>query len=219
MPQKKNPDPLELTRSKSAVITAHLVAMLGIVKALPSGYSRDLQDMKPQLIESTTEAVSILKIVNGVVRSLQVNKDRMQAVSGSSYAISLDVAEQFVMKYKIPFRQAHKLVGNLVDKAASRGVALAALDEKTIESAMRGMKSGLDAKTIAGTIKSMTPRKSIESRRSVGSPSSGELRMMIKSLTQNVTNYKQGVRKRIKMLQGSFQNLASEVERYQRSSP
>jgi argininosuccinate lyase len=53
MPQKKNPDPLELTRSKSAIISSNLMAMLAIVKALPSGYSRDLQDIKMPLLASS----------------------------------------------------------------------------------------------------------------------------------------------------------------------
>src|SRR6185503_305520 len=125
MPQKKNPDPLELIRAKSAIVTAHMVALFGIVKALPTGYSRDLQDMKPQLFESSATTLAMLKIMNGVVRSLHVNTERMKAASKSSYAVALDIAELFVMKNRIPFREAHKIVGNLVDKAAGKEIALA----------------------------------------------------------------------------------------------
>ncbi|HKU50793.1 MAG TPA: argininosuccinate lyase, partial [Nitrososphaera sp.] len=114
MPQKKNPDPLEISRAKSAVISSQLGAMLGMVKALPSGYSRDLQELKPVLFDSSASALAMLKIVNGVVRSMHINKDRMEAAAKSSYAIALDIAEQFVLKNKIPFREAHKIVGGLV---------------------------------------------------------------------------------------------------------
>ncbi|MGI0037697.1 MAG: argininosuccinate lyase, partial [Nitrososphaera sp.] len=217
MPQKKNPDPLELIRAKSAIVTAHMVALFGGVKALPSGYSRDLQEMKPQLFESSATTLAMLKIMNGIVRSLQVNTNRMKAASKSSYAVSLDIAEQFVLNNKIPFREAHRIVGNLVDKAAARGVSLAELDSKEIRSILRPLNSGLDSALVASTIKDMTPEKSVESRKSTGSPNKKEQEEMIKSLSQNIRNYKQGIQKRIKMVEGAFQNLSLEVKRYQES--
>ena len=217
MPQKKNPDPLELVRAKSAIITGHMVALFGVVKALPSGYSRDLQEMKPQLFESSATTLAMLKIMNGIVRSLQVNADRMKAASKSSYAVSLDIAEQFVVKNKIPFREAHRIVGNLVDKAAARGIPLAELEDKEIESILRVLNSGLDSAFVASTIKSVTPEKSVESRRSAGSTSKKEQEEMIRFLSQNIRNYKLGIQKRIKMVEGAFQNLSAEVKRLQES--
>jgi len=157
----------------------------------------------------------MLKIMNGVVRSLHVNTERMKAASKSSYAVALDIAEQFVMKNKIPFREAHKIVGNLVDKAAGRGIALAELDIKAIQSILGQLKSGLDPATVASTIRNMNPEKAIESRKSTGSPSRKEQDEMIKSISQNIRNYKLGIQKRIKMLEGAFQNLSLEVKRYQ----
>jgi argininosuccinate lyase len=217
MPQKKNPDPLELIRAKSATVTAHMVALFGIVKALPTGYSRDLQDMKPQLFESSATTLAMLKIMNGVVRSLHLNTERMKAASKSSYAMALDIAELFVMKNRIPFREAHKIVGNLVDKAAGKEIALAELDIKDIQSILRHLKSGLDSATVVSTLRSMNPEKAIESRRSAGSPSRREQDEMIRSISQNIRNYKLGIQKRIKMLEGAFQNLSLEVKRYQES--
>src|ERR671922_1249760 len=121
MPQKKNPDPLELTRAKAAIVTSNLVSMLGIVKALPSGYSRDLQDIKPPLLGASAITLDTIKIMDGVVRSLQINKERMRQAASISYAIALDLAEQLVMQKKIPFRTAHRIVGALVSKAANKG--------------------------------------------------------------------------------------------------
>ncbi|MBD0300037.1 MAG: argininosuccinate lyase [Nitrososphaera sp.] len=69
MPQKKNPDPLELTRSKAATVTGNLMSMLGIVKALPSGYSRDLQDIKAPLLGTSAITLDTIKIMDYVVRS------------------------------------------------------------------------------------------------------------------------------------------------------
>jgi argininosuccinate lyase len=217
MPQKKNPDPLELVRAKSAIITGQMVGLFGVVKALPSGYSRDLQEMKPQLFKSSASALAMLKIMNGIVRSLQVNAEQMKAASKSSYAHSLDIAEQFVMKNKIPFREAHRIVGNLVDKAASKDIPLAELEEREIRSVLRILNSNMDPAVVASTIQNMTPEKSVESRRSAGSPSSKEQEEMMKSLSQSTRNYKLGIQKRIRMVEGSFKSLSAEVNRFQES--
>ena len=217
MPQKKNPDPLELIRAKSAIVTGHFMAMAGIVKGLPSGYSRDLQDMKPQLFESSATSLATLKMMNGVVRSLQLNKERMSAAAKSSYAISFDVAEQLVLKNKIPFREAHKIVGVLVHSAASKGIPLNELTIEDIGKVLGALKFTMQAKTVAAAIRGMTPEKSIQTRRSKGSPNQTEQEEMIKSLSQNVSNYKQGIQKRIKMVEGAYQNLGREVLRYRGS--
>jgi argininosuccinate lyase len=217
MPQKKNPDPLELVRAKSAIVTSHFVAMSGIVKALPSGYSRDLQDLKPQLFESSATSLGILKIMNGVIRSLQINRERMKAAAKSSYAISLDIAEQFVLKNKIPFREAHKIVGGLVDRAASKGMPLSGLSNEEIGRVLDSLSSTIDSKTVAAAIGGMSPEKSIQSRRTKGSPSLVEQEEMIKSTVQAVRNYKQGIQKRIKMVEGGYKNLGREIARYQGS--
>ena len=93
MPQKKNPDPLELTRSKAAIVTSNVVSLLGIVKALPSGYSRDLQDIKGPLLGSSAITLNTIKVIDRVVRSLQINKERMRQAASISYAIAVDIAE------------------------------------------------------------------------------------------------------------------------------
>ena len=170
------------------------MAMAGIVKGLPSGYSRDLQDMKPQLFESSATSLATLKMMNGVVRSLQLNKERMQAGCASQdYAISFDVAEQLVLKNKIPFREAHKIVGVLVHSAASKGIPLNELTIEDIGKVPGALKFTMQAKTRAAAIRGMTPEKSIQTRRSKGSPNQTEQEEMIKSLSQNVSNYKQGI--------------------------
>jgi argininosuccinate lyase len=141
----------------------------------------------------------------------------MKAASRTSYAIALDIAEQLVTQNKIPFREAHRIVGNLVDKAAAKGIALAELDSREIEAVLSTLKSRLDSKGVASIIRDMTPEKSIQLRRSVGSPRRSEQDAMIGSLTQKVKNYRQGIQKRINMVQGSFQNLAREVTKYRGS--
>ncbi|MGI0029249.1 MAG: argininosuccinate lyase [Nitrososphaera sp.] len=215
MPQKKNPDPLEIIRAKSAIITGYLVAMLGIVKALPSGYSRDLQEMKTQLFGSSVTIVTELKVMNGMIRSVQINKEGMIKASNSSYAIALDIAEQLVITEKVPFRTAHGIVGALVDKAVARGnVPLAKLQQEDIAVVIREKKSNLRAGRVAEIIRDMTPDKSLKVRKSAGSPHPSEQEEMIKTLSEQVANFKAGVQKRIKMVQGSFDSLSRTVDKY-----
>ena len=210
MPQKKNPDPLELCRAKSAIVTSQVAGLLGIVKALPSGYSRDLQEMKPALFAMTEISLSMLKIINGVVRTLQVNKEKMRAAAGSSYAIALDIAERLVMEHKVPFRIAHRIVGGLVSKASNKGITLGELGTNEIAMVLRTEKLKLDSKAVRSML-NMTPERSIQLRKSYGSPNPSEQQQMIRTLTQNVRNYKQGVQKRIRLVHGAYENLANEV--------
>lgn len=215
MPQKKNPDPLELIRSRSAMMAANLAAMLGIVKALPSGYSRDLQDFKTPLIESSMSALAMLRIMNGLVRSVQINARKMAEGASSSYAISLDIAEQLVMKKEIPFRVAHKLVGGLVELAVARGnITLANLETDDIAAAIKALKLNVSPVEVREIIKSMTPDRSLRERRSTGSPNLNEQAQMIKSLSQSIKNYRIGVQKRIKLVEGSLDNLSKIVDKF-----
>jgi argininosuccinate lyase len=218
MPQKKNPDPLELTRSKAAIVTSNLVSMLGIVKALPSGYSRDLQDIKAPLNGSSAITLDTIKMMDHVVRSLQVNKERMRQAASTSYAIAVDIAEQLVMQNKIPFRTAHRIVGALVSKAASKGnISLVKLEFADASSVLNAHKVDVKPDELMKIINEMTPEKSIEARKSSGSPSLLEQEEMIKSLSQGISNYSTGIQKRAKLVEGSFGNLERTVKNYLQS--
>ncbi|HKH89221.1 MAG TPA: argininosuccinate lyase, partial [Nitrososphaera sp.] len=218
MPQKKNPDPLELTRSKAAIVTSNLVSMLGIVKALPSGYSRDLQDIKAPLNGSSAITLDTIKMMDHVVRSLQVNKERMRQAASTSYAIAVDIAEQLVMQNKIPFRTAHRIVGALVSKAASKGnISLVKLEFADASSVLNAHKVDVKPDELMKIINEMTPEKSLEARKSPGSPSLLEQEEMIKSLSQGISNYSTGIQKRAKLVEGSFGNLERTVKNYLQS--
>lgn len=218
MPQKKNPDPLELTRAKAAIVTGHLVSMLGIVKALPSGYSRDLQDMKPPLLGASATTLDAIRVIDGAVGSLKVNKEKMRQAASTSYAIALDIAEQLVTKHKLPFRSAHKIVGALVDRAAGKdNLPLAKLQASDVAAVLKAQKSTVKPEELLKIIKEMTPEKSLQERKSAGSPNPHEQEEMIKSLSQGVSNYKIGIQRRTKMVEGSFGNLDKTVRKYLQS--
>jgi argininosuccinate lyase len=215
MPQKKNPDPLELTRAKAAIISSNLISIFGIVKALPSGYSRDLQEIKPPLLGASATTFKIIKVMDAIVRSLQINKERMQQAAIMSYAISLDIAEQLVIQKKVPFRTAHRIVGALVGRAASKGnLPLAKLEFADATSVLKTYKVNIKPDELMTIIYGMTPVKSLEARKSSGSPNLLEQEEMIKSISEGVLNYCSGIQKRTKMVESLFKNLEKIVKNY-----
>jgi argininosuccinate lyase len=218
MPQKKNPDPLELTRAKAALITGKLVSMFGIVKGLPSGYSRDLQDLKPQLLEASATAIMTVKVMQGVISTLAVKKNKMLDTSKKSYALSLDIAEQMVTQTGVPFRSAHKVVGALVSSAIEKDSSLASLELKEISSALESSRQrGIKVEELAKIVREMTPEKSIVSRRSIGSPNPKEQEAMINIANVKLSTYRQNVANRMKCVKASYGTLAQIVSEYLQS--
>jgi argininosuccinate lyase len=216
MPQKKNPDPLELIRAKAAIVAGNLSSTLGIVKGLPSGYSRDLQDIKPPLLEASVVTLNTIRITEGVVRSLQINKERMQQAASISYAIAIDVAEQLVMQKRMPFRSAHRIVGALVGKAASKGnITLSKLELADATSVLKTQKvDDIEPAELLKIINEMTPEKSLEGRKSSGSPNPLEQEEMIQSLSKGISNYCIGIEKRTRMVHATLDNLDTAVKNH-----
>jgi argininosuccinate lyase len=215
MPQKKNADPLELIRAKASSVLGNLVTILSIIKALPSGYSRDLQELKPHLWNTSSTALEAVKIVNRVVTSINVHKERMQETAKNSYALSVDIAEQLVIKKGMPFRLAHKLVGSLVEKAAreNKGQVIM-LEEQDIKEVLEKIESDLQPTELMHIIQDVTPQRSLELRISFGSPNPKGQEEMIMFSRRRLSGYKEGVPKRKKNVDAAFQNLKSSVENY-----
>jgi argininosuccinate lyase len=122
MPQKKNPDSLELMRGKTGRIVGHLTGLLTTLKGLPSSYNKDLQEDKEGLFDTIDTLKMELPIVTGVIRTLHVNADRIGAAMDDGL-LATDLADYLVRK-GIPFRESHGLVGQAVRRAEALNVAL-----------------------------------------------------------------------------------------------
>ncbi|MGC2429044.1 MAG: argininosuccinate lyase [Nitrososphaeraceae archaeon] len=215
MPQKKNPDALELVRAKAALVLGNLVTMFSIVKSLPSGYSRDLQDLKPSLWKTSSTALESVKIMNGVVKSLNIHKERMEEAASNSYAISLDIAEQLVVKKGMPFRSAHKVVGALVEEAVSKNrSAFTSLQKEDIRTVLRRIESDLHPEELIQIMRQLTPIRSLQLRVSAGSPNPKEQREMISFSFRRLARYREEMSKRKKSVTVAFDKLAKSVESY-----
>eukprot|EP00043_Microstomoeca_roanoka_P020113 m.237510 g.237510 ORF g.237510 m.237510 type:complete len:467 (-) comp17109_c1_seq1:6080-7480(-) len=136
MPQKKNPDSLELVRGKAGTVFGSCAGFLVALKGLPSTYNKDLQEDKAAMFSVADTLASVIPISTGVLSTLTINKDKMRA-GLSVDMLATDVAYYLVRK-GIPFRTAHSLSGQTIALAESKGCTLDQLtvdDFKTIHSA------------------------------------------------------------------------------------
>ncbi len=114
MPQKKNPDPLELVRGKTGRAIGHLMALMTTIKGLPSGYNKDLQEDKQAVFDAEDTLTGCLTVVESVVNGLTLNRQRTEAAA-SGLLLATDVADYLVGR-GVPFRSAHEIVGAIVRK-------------------------------------------------------------------------------------------------------
>lgn len=122
MPQKKNPDVFELARGKAGGLLGKLAGLMATLKGLPSAYDKDLQEDKVPLFEAYDVLVTLLPVLAGALRTLDVNPERMHAALDPAM-LATDLADYLVDK-GISFRQAHQLVGQAVRAAGDQGIGL-----------------------------------------------------------------------------------------------
>jgi argininosuccinate lyase len=131
MPNKRNPDPAELIRGRTAAVIGAVTASLTLLKGLPLGYQRDLQEDKPPLFGAIATWEASLGVMAGLVTTLTVDRDRMRAAAGEGYTTATAVADALVRR-GVPFRVAHHIVGSLVAAAEGEGIGLDAVPDSMI---------------------------------------------------------------------------------------
>ncbi|MGI5202070.1 argininosuccinate lyase [Spirillospora sp. CA-108201] len=113
MPQKKNPDVAELARGKAGRLIGHLVGLLTTLKGLPLTYNRDLQEDKEGAFDAVETLLLVLPAMSGLIATMRVNTERLEALAPDGFALATDLAELLVRR-GVAFRDAHEVVGHLV---------------------------------------------------------------------------------------------------------
>ncbi|WP_026404204.1 argininosuccinate lyase [Actinomadura rifamycini] len=113
MPQKKNPDVAELARGKAGRLIGHLVGLLTTLKGLPLTYNRDLQEDKEGAFDAVETLLLVLPAMSGLIATMRVNTERLEATAADGFALATDLAELLVRR-GVAFRDAHEVVGHLV---------------------------------------------------------------------------------------------------------
>ncbi|MFN4320331.1 MAG: argininosuccinate lyase, partial [Aquificaceae bacterium] len=119
MPQKKNPDVLELIRGKTGRLYGNLISLITTLKGLPMAYNRDLQEDKEPLFDSLRTIRDCLKGMRLVLEGMSIRPEKLKEASGG-FTLMTDLANYLVMK-GIPFRQAHKIVGSITAYLMEKG--------------------------------------------------------------------------------------------------
>lgn len=126
MPQKKNPDPVEIVRAKAGTVVGDLMSLIVILKGLPVGYNRDLQETKPPAINAACTIVDSLKVMALAISEMSVNEEAMLAAASQPEMFATDIVEYLVNK-GMPFRQAHETVAEVVSHARDSKTSLSKL--------------------------------------------------------------------------------------------
>lgn len=129
MPQKKNPDSMELVRGKSARVFGHLMGLLTMIKGLPLAYNKDMQEDKEAVFDAFDTVRDCLKVSSIVLKNLSIKKDKTREAASKGYLNATELADYLARK-EIPFRTAHEIAGQIVLRAIELGVEL---DELSLE--------------------------------------------------------------------------------------
>ena len=123
MPQKKNPDIAELARGKAGRLIGNLTGLLATLKGLPLAYNRDLQEDKEPVFDSVENLEVLLPAFSGMVTTLTFNTDRMAELAPQGFSLATDVAD-WLVRQRVPFREAHEISGALVAFCEANGLDL-----------------------------------------------------------------------------------------------
>ena len=164
MPQKRNPDTVELVRGKAARITGDLVTVTALLQGLPLGYHRDLQEDKEPAFDAADTLELVLPALSGAVRTTRFHPEVMRAACGQEGLYATDVSEALVAR-GVPFREAHRRTGELLKSLATQGRTMSDLtEEEWNELGVSGGASLLD------------PDRSVRARSMAGGPSPESVR-------------------------------------------
>ncbi|UOQ37999.1 Argininosuccinate lyase [Candidatus Vidania fulgoroideae] len=181
MPQKKNPDIFEVSRSRTSLVVSNLISIYSIMKCLPLSYNKDYQEDKRISFSTYKITLETLKIFNKIIKKIKFNKKKMFNSSKKDFSLATDIAEKMT-KEGVPYKKAHKTVSSIVSKYGKYK------EFKKIPSFFF-LKNGLKKKTI-NWIKKLTIKKSIKSKKNIGNTSIKLVKYEIKMSKKKIRKVK-----------------------------
>ena len=178
MPQKRNPDAAELTRGKTGRIIGSLMSILVVLKGLPLSYSKDLQEDKEPVFDSSENIKNCLLNMIGIIKSLKINKNKMLKALQKGFPTATDLADYLVTYLNIAFRDAHKITGKIILLAEKKNCSL---DELSLED-LRSIEPKIDS----NIMKSISINSSILKKTSFGGTSP---RLVLKAISDAKRRY------------------------------
>jgi argininosuccinate lyase len=178
MPQKKNPDVLELIRGKTGRVQGHLVALLTLMKAQPLAYNKDNQEDKEPLFDAADTLLNCLRAFADLLPYLQPKRENMRQAARRGFATATDLADYLVRK-GVPFRDAHEITGRAVRLALEQNLDLAELDLAQLQS--------LSDKIEADVYQVLTLEGSVSSRAHYGGTAPAQVLKAVQEARRSLT--------------------------------
>lgn len=188
MPQKKNPDIAELLRANAGKIAGNLTSAMMIYKAMPFSYNRDFQEMNPLLYESLKRTCLAVDVFASMMSKIEFNSEMMKEKASKGFATATELADMLVIKYGIPFRMAHRIVGRLAAKGLEKPTA------SDVSSAARELGFEISVRD-EDVLDALDVEKVVENRKNLGGTSKAEVERMIKSRKNELRERKTLLRK------------------------
>lgn len=177
MPQKKNPDALELLRGKCGRIYGHLMSLLTVLKGLPMTYNKDLQEDKEGLFDAVNTVENCVHMMRTVLEKITVNPDTMRQAAMKGFLNATELADYLVAK-KMPFREAHGVAGKIVMRASELGVTIEELSLRELQTFSRLFQADL--------FEHLSLEKAISRRKERGGTAPSSVRQSIRSFRKKV---------------------------------
>jgi len=213
MPQKKNPDVLEVIRARMSQVLGNFVASATTMKALPSGYNMDLQELTPKLWESIETVATSMNMLSELAKNLNVNKD-IFSKSILNYSTTTELANLLVKKYNVPFRTSHKIVGGVVKTLLDKKMALSNLTPELLNKAAKESAGITISIKLVDLKDSIDPQKCVESHKTIGGPAPIEVKRMLKIRKQLTNQSEMSIKEQKSRLEKADMQLKFAVQRY-----
>ncbi len=213
MPQKKNPEVLEVIRARASYVLGNFVTCAAAVKSLPSTYNLDFQELTPKLWDSLDIVRSSLDMIHKLVPKLKVTSDVSEKAS-KSFVAATELANLLVYKYNVPFRSAHKIVGVLVKSLIEAKTDFAAATPKLVEKAAKestGIKLIIKSEDL---VELATPLKLVEMCKVKGGPAPTEVKRALAQREKQLFTTKSNISKIDKELEEAENKLESIIQSF-----
>jgi argininosuccinate lyase len=217
MPQKKNPEVLEVIRARASYAIGDLVASVAALKSLPSTYNLDFQEITPKLWTSVDNLEASLVIFSKLIPSLKVSEN-IERKAAEGFVGATELANMLVRKYKVAFRTSHRIVGALVKSLLDSKQTLADATTELLQ------KVALESSGLRLTVKQedivqcTNLHKLVESYKVQGGPSPVAVEVYIKAREESMDQTKNKIAMLKKNLNDAERNLDGIVESYASSN-
>jgi len=212
MPQKKNPDVLEIMRARTGVSLGSLMSMLAITRALPQSYNRDLQELSPIFFSELQRIAAALTMLSKMLVGMKVNGERMAELCARDFSTATELADLLVREKAMPFRKAHQITALAVAKAVRKGLEPGGITAELLADAARelyGMELSLSPEAVADALK---PLSTVKARKVKGGPAPEAVRKELEERLRRLAERERIVRGWERRLRSSRERLIKAVD-------